>query len=172
MTTLLPFLSLSLCCLTASKLTLSLSHSLPHFTRSLERTWRRFLSPTWRRRQVVNGNLRDLPHLPCFIYVCLFGAARLTFAEGIHLCSRRLQPSHLPPHPLPHPRDQALTHIHIHTHTNTRTHTSPQIPVRHVWGQKDEKHVPDTSFGKDLGRQGGEEGASLAAAQSLWGRSG
>ena len=52
--------------------------------------------------------------------------------------------------------------------TGTR-HTSPQIPVRHVWGQKDEKHVPDTSFGKDPGRQGGEKGSPLTTAQSLRG---
>lgn len=48
-------------------------------------------------------------------------------------------------------------------------HTSLQIPVRHVWGQKDEKHVPYTSFGKDPGRQGGEKGSPLPIAQSLRG---
>lgn len=66
-------------------------------------------------------------------------------------------------------KTQSYGNLKIADTASVGTGPPPPVAARHVWRQKDEKHVFNQSFGKDLGRQGGEKGSSLAAAQSLWG---
>ncbi len=122
---------------------LSLTSHSPSL-RPFIRAWRHFL-PTWRRQQVADGKLRDLPHLLALFMFLYWGH-----------------------HP---PEKNSVIREYLKTTDPASIGTGSPRPVaaRHVWRQKDEKHVFNQSFGKDLGRQGGEKGSSLAAAQSLWG---
>ncbi len=124
-------------------LSLSLTSHSPSL-RPFLRAWRHFL-PTWRRQQVADGKLRDLPHLLALFMFLYWGH-----------------------HP---PEKNSVIREYLKNTDPTSIGTGSPRPVaaRHVWRQKDEKHVFNQSFGKDLGRQGGEKGSSLAAAQSLWG---